>query len=477
MATRITTELAESLVQYAATGRVTAEIAEALVTFPLPVSPTMGQTFTDKLFLGSATTKPAISSVVGVPVVAGNAGDLALSDNGTLYVYDGAAWVATQDALPALTDGQLFIGSTGLAPVAASLTGGGGISATGSAGSIVLGSSAGGDLSGSLDSATVVAIQGTAVSAAAPALNQVLKYDGTEWAPAADAAATPAAPLNSVQYNSAGAFAGSANLTFDGSTLALDGVGSLLTAKLDVDITPFLTVDAATYSANLTVGTDLTTLSPTDISVSDGNQSANLSAGSVGVTDTASTNTLNLTIAGGLATITSADGVAAPQALNLAIDELQINTDPGTSGYVLTSNGSGAAPTWQAAAASGIDQLTGDVTAGPGSGSQVATLSTQGINTANNLGLTDLPATAPTANQLRDIPAFRLSGSFGGNAFTLLAPTGAQDGRQVTFVNATGGPLTINNIGSLSSRTMSASGGSTWVYSATDVNWFCTSNV
>lgn len=46
----------------------------------------------------------------------------------------------------------------------------------------------------------------------------------------------------------------------------------------------------------------------------------------------------------------------------------------GAAGEILTSNGAGAAATFQAAPGGGITQLTGDVTAGPGSGSQVATL-------------------------------------------------------------------------------------------------------
>jgi hypothetical protein len=445
----------------------------------------MGQTFTDKLFLGSVATKPAISSVVGVPVAAGNAGDLALSDNGTLYVYDGSAWVATQDALPALTDGQLFIGSTGLPPVAASITSGGGIDVTGGPGSIVLGSTAGGDLSGSVDAATVVGIQGTPVSATAPALNEVLKYDGAQWAPAADVAGSIGGTIaaNEVAFGTAlDTIGGSANFTWDNATSALAIVGDAadcLTIASLVD-GPFLAVSPTAYTIVITdpvTPTNSLTLGPADVAVSDSNQSGNVSAGYVGVTDNASTNTLNLTVVAGVPTITSADGVAAPQALNVVVDELQINSDAGTAGYALTSNGSGAAPTWQAIPAAGIDQLTGDVTAGPGSGSQAATLSTQGINTANNLGLTSLGGVAPTANQLRDVPAFRCDGAFAGSAFTLLAPTGSQDGRQVTFINTTGNALTINNIGSLSSRTMSGSGGSTWVYSAADVNWYCTSNV
>jgi hypothetical protein len=53
----------------------------------------------------------------------------------------------------------------------------------------------------------------------------------------------------------------------------------------------------------------------------------------------------------------------------------------GTSGQVLTSNGTGALPTWQASSG-GITQLTGDVTAGPGSGSQAATIAANAVTNA-----------------------------------------------------------------------------------------------
>lgn len=58
---------------------------------------------------------------------------------------------------------------------------------------------------------------------------------------------------------------------------------------------------------------------------------------------------------------------------------------PGASGTILTSNGPTADPSFQAAPTSGIDQLTGDVTAGPGSGSQAATLAASGV-TAGTYG-------------------------------------------------------------------------------------------
>src|SRR5689334_19616022 len=60
---------------------------------------------------------------------------------------------------------------------------------------------------------------------------------------------------------------------------------------------------------------------------------------------------------------------------------LVTQTGPDTAGKVLTSNGAGALPTFQTPAAGGITQLTGDVTAGPGSGSQAATIANTAVTT------------------------------------------------------------------------------------------------
>lgn len=55
---------------------------------------------------------------------------------------------------------------------------------------------------------------------------------------------------------------------------------------------------------------------------------------------------------------------------------------PGTDTQVLTTHGAAADPTWEDASGgggSGITELTGDVTAGPGSGSQAATLASTAV--------------------------------------------------------------------------------------------------
>lgn len=152
---------------------------------------------------------------------------------------------------------------------------------------------------------------------------------------------------------------------------------------------------------------------------------------------------------------------------NYIIAGTNIDTSTGSNGAI-TISVTGITP--------GMTSLTGDVT-GTGPGATATTISTTGINRTNNLGLTTLTSTAPTATQLRDIPAFRCAGTYTPAYFDLVAPTDSPEGRQVTFVNATGAPLTIRNIGAASVRTMSSFGGSIWVYSTASVNWFCTSNV
>lgn len=221
---------------------------------------------------------------------------------------------------------------------------------------------AGGDLGGTYPNPDVVAIQGYSVSTTAPASGEALVWDGSVWVPTAVSTGGAAGAANEIQYNDgSNALTASSGLTFDGTTLAINSIGlSALTVSSTID-GQFLDVNTSLYQLTLLDPTQLplnvnATLGPSDLAIFDDNvsQSGNVQAGLVGVFDNATTNNLKMIIPAGVATIKSEDALSAAQALNLSIGELQVNTDPGTSGYVLTSNGAGSAPTWQASGGAGL---------------------------------------------------------------------------------------------------------------------------
>lgn len=146
-----------------------------------------------------------------------------------------------------------------------------------------------------------------------------------------------------VQYNSSGNLAGSANLTFDGTTLTANTLN--LTNKL-----------AIAYG-----GTNATA-TPTAGAVAYGTGSAYAftSAGTTGQALTSNGSSAptfgTLGVAGGgtgLATTTAYGLIAAGTTSTGAFQQV---SGTGSSGQILTSNGAGALPTWQAAPSSGVTQ-------------------------------------------------------------------------------------------------------------------------
>ena len=125
--------------------------------------------------------------------------------------------------------------------------------------------------------------------------------------------------------------AGSAALTFDSANATLTVTGDAnpaLVVSSAID-GPFLQVSPVTRELAITdplTPTNATAISPTDVSVGDGAQSGNVSAGRVGVADVGTTNTLSLTVPAGVATITSADGTSVAQPLLLSASEIDANS-------------------------------------------------------------------------------------------------------------------------------------------------------
>jgi hypothetical protein len=215
------------------------------------------------------------------------------------------------------------------------------------------------------------------VASTAPTTGQVLTFGGSQWAPATPAAGTIAGTIDSQQIavgTGIDSIAGDPRLNWTSTTATL----SVVNAGESVEVIPgritittstpdAITVTSAfdgvfwSLSSTLYQATWIDPLNPSSnavvgpdtLAIGDGVQSGVVTAGTLSATHNATGNTIRASITGGQATITSEDSTAAGQPLNLEILDLRVNGAPGAAGEVLTSNGAGAAPTWQPATGGG----------------------------------------------------------------------------------------------------------------------------
>lgn len=101
------------------------------------------------------------------------------------------------------------------------------------------------------------------------------------------------------------------------------------------------------YQIRWTDGVVLDAVDVNGFSVGDGSQIGNVGAGVVSIKDNGTDHRLRLSIAAGNAVLRAENSsTSVPIDLDVQIAALNINSNPGSAGQVLTSNGAGGAPTW-----------------------------------------------------------------------------------------------------------------------------------
>jgi hypothetical protein len=267
------------------------------------------------------------------------------------------------------------------------------------------------------------------VNGAPGAAGEVLTSNGPGVAPTWQAGGggggVPAPPLNSVQFNNAGAFGGSASLTFDAANQTLTLVGNAADTFVIQDaIGTFLTVNPVTKGLVVTETAtgETTTILPTGLTALNPvtNQSGDVSGGFVTVTDNGTGDALALSIAAGTPTITSADVLANPFILTISAST---TTFASGTAYVLASIGAAPLP---AALRVNAVHVVANATVGP----------------------IVLPPMLPT-----------------------------DDGLRIEIANNVAGPMQVVPPAPGAGRAMSAGGGSAWVWVNALATWICTSNV
>ena len=162
----------------------------------------------------------------------------------------------------------------------------------------------------STQSIIVIGTTGTGVTVVA-GTRAIVAWDGTNFVNVGGGSA--AGSNTQVQFNSSGAFGASSNLTWNGTTLTSTGFGGPLNG----------TVGATTPAAGAFTTLSATTAIP-------------VTSGGTGI---ATTTAYSIVFSG-----TTATGA------------FQATAGPGTATHVLTSNGAGALPTFQAPAAAGASR-------------------------------------------------------------------------------------------------------------------------
>ncbi len=269
-----------------------------------------------------------------VEALQGNAVSAAAPATDEILKWDGSAWTPSSDSFNVYTAG------TGVDITNGVVTNTGDTDASDD---LTTASTAGGDASGAFASLTVEALQGNAVSAAAPATDEILKWDGSAWTPSSDSfnvytAGTGVDITNGVVTNTGDTDA-SDDLT-TASTAGGDASGAF--ASLTVEALQGNAVSAAAPATDEILKWDGSAWTPSS-------DSFNVYTAGTGVdiTNGVVTNTGDTDASDDLTTASTAGGDASGAFASLTVEALQgndVSAAAPDNGEVLTWDGSVWAP-------------------------------------------------------------------------------------------------------------------------------------
>jgi len=301
------------------------------------------------------------------------------------------------------------------------------------------------------------------ISAGNVKTNNLLYANGTAW----DIGGIPGGSNTQVQFNDIGEFGGNANFTFDKTTSLLTVTGNIsasnanlgnlvtanfvsgaLTTNAQPNITSVGTLSALTVTANITGG-NLTTTGTANVGTLAVTGTSNLGpVGNVAITGGTSGQVLSTNGSGGLSFITIGTAGVSNGNSNISIATAGGNVTTSVNGnanvFVVTGTGANIA---------GTLDVTGNLSAGNivASGGSGGTISGANLVSANFFTGTLTTAAQPNITSVGTLTSLDVTGNIaGGNLTTtgLVSATGNVSGGNLT----TGGALSVTgnaNVGNL----------------------------